>query len=87
MVKYIVARQLSGKKVVTSDGEAFGKLIDVDIDELSGKIEYLVVEATPSSASFEEKLQHDDDGHILLPYESVMAIGDYVIVDKRHLLQ
>jgi sporulation protein YlmC with PRC-barrel domain len=83
MAKYLIARQLSGKKVVTNDGEDFGRLVDIDVNEISGKIEKLMVEPNPDSpvASKMEKM----DGMIGLNFDSVLAVGDFVIVEKRNM--
>jgi len=83
MAKYLIARQLSGKKLVTNDGEDFGRLVDIEVNEMSGKIESMVVEPNPDSASA-SKLKKDD-GMIRIPYESVLAVGDFIIVDRRNM--
>ena len=83
MVKYLIARQLSGRSVITNDGAAFGKIVDMDINEVTGKIEYLVVEADPDNQMAESMKR--EDGYALVPYESVLAVSDYVIVDKNNL--
>jgi sporulation protein YlmC with PRC-barrel domain len=83
MAKYLIARQLSGKKLVTNDGEDFGRLVDIEVNEVSGKIESLVVEPNPDSASASKMKK--DDGMIHIPYESVLAVGDFIIVDKRNM--
>jgi sporulation protein YlmC with PRC-barrel domain len=83
MTKYLIARQLSGKKLVTNDGEDFGRLVDMDVNEVSGRIEGLIVEPNPDSA-FASKLRKDD-GMVHIPYESVLAVGDFVIVEKRNM--
>jgi len=81
MTKYVIARQLSGKKVVTNEGEEFGRMVDVGINELSGKIETLVIEPNPDS-EIANKMRKDD-GMVRIAYESVLAVGDFVIVEKR----
>lgn len=83
MTKYIIARQLSGKKIITNDGEDFGRLVDVNINEITGKIENLIVEPNPDSIGA-NKLKKED-GMIHVPYEAVTAVGDFVIVEKRNL--
>ncbi len=83
MAKYIIARQLSGKKVITNDGEDFGRLVDLNINEVTGKIEALVVEPNPDSALAGK--MRKEDGMILMQYESVLAVGDFIIVDKRNV--
>jgi len=83
MVKYLIARQLSGRNVITNDGASFGRVVDMDINEVTGKIEHLVIEPDPDSQSAENLKR--DDGYSLVPYESVLAVSDYVIVDKNNL--
>jgi len=83
MAKYLIARQLSGKKVVTNEGEDFGRLVDVNVNEISGKIETLVVEPNPDSLVAGK--MHKDDGMVSINYESVLAVGDFVIVERRNM--
>lgn len=83
MVKYLVARQLSGRKVITNEGEDFGRLIDLNINEVTGKIDSLVIEPNPDN-DVAEKLRKED-GSVQIAYDSVLAVGDYIIVDKRNL--
>lgn len=84
MAKYLLARQLSGKKVITNEGEDFGRLVDVHMNELTGKIENLVVDPNPDS-ELAAKLRKED-GMLSLPYDSVLAVGDYIIVEKRNIV-
>jgi len=83
MTKYLIARQLSQKKVITNDGEEFGRLVDLNINEVTGKIENLVVEPNPDNGLAAK--MRKDDGMIHVPYESVLAVGDYIIVEKRNM--
>ena len=41
MVKYIIAKQLVGKRVVTVDGYDLGRFIDAEISERHGKIKVI----------------------------------------------
>lgn len=83
MAKYLLARQLSGKKVVTNEGEDFGRLVDLTVNEISGKVESLVVEPNPDSM-LAGKMQKDD-GMVNVQFESVLAVGDFIIVEKRNM--
>lgn len=82
MPKYVIAKQLAGKKIITSDGEDVGRLIDIKVAEVGGKLQMLVVEPNFDSA-VAARLQKDDAGHALIPYDAVMAVSDFVIVDKK----
>jgi sporulation protein YlmC with PRC-barrel domain len=84
MPKYLIARQLSGKKLVTNEGEDFGRLVDLEVNEVTGKIEALLVEANPDSG-LATKMKKED-GMMHVPYESVLAVGDYIIVEKRNMM-
>ncbi|MFH2106345.1 MAG: PRC-barrel domain-containing protein [Candidatus Micrarchaeota archaeon] len=84
MAKYIIARQLSGKKIITNEGEEFGRMVDINVNEVTGKIEMLVVEPNPDSMLAEK--MRKEDGMVVVPYESVLAVSDYIIVEKRNLI-
>jgi sporulation protein YlmC with PRC-barrel domain len=83
MAKYLIARQLSGKKLVTNEGDDFGRLVDIEVNEVSGKIESMIVEPNPDS-TVASKLKKDD-GMVHIPYESVLAVGDFIVVEKRNI--
>ena len=83
MPKYVIARQLSGKKLVTNEGDDFGRVVDLDVEETSGKIDSLIVEPNPDSPVAMKMKK--DDGMVRVPYESVLAVGDFVIVEKRNM--
>ena len=85
MVKYVVARQISGKKVITNEGEDFGRVVDLSVNEIDGHIIDLIVDANPDN-KMEDKLRKDGN-YVLIPFSSVIAIGDYIIIDKRHLFE
>jgi len=81
MGKYVIAKQLAGKRVVTNDGEDLGKLVDLIVNEINGKITTVVVEANPDNST--ARKMKKEDGYIMIPYNSVLAVADYIIVDKK----
>lgn len=83
MVKLVIARQLAGRKIITNEGEELGRLIDIEINEKNGRLETIIVEPNPDS-EIARKLKKSD-GNIYLPYASVLAASDYIIVDKKNL--
>jgi len=83
MGKFAIAKQLAGKKLITNDGEEIGKLVDVNVNEITGKLESIVVEPNPDNPT-SRKLQKSD-GMISVKYNSVLAISDHVIIDKKGL--
>ena len=78
-MKKIFARNLRDKQVVSSDGVTLGVLNNIVIDIRTGFIDGLVVK--PDIAL--EKGKYKEDGEfILMPFDSVRAIKDYIVVDK-----
>ena len=83
MAKIVIAKQLAGKKIITNDGEELGKLIDLTVHESSGKIESLLVEPNLDNPTARDLSK--EDGLLVIPYESVLAASDHIIVDKKSL--
>ena len=83
MVKFIIAKQLVGKKVITSDGFDLGRFVDAEVSKVSGKLNVILVEPDPDS-SIASKMQGEDE-HIKVPYDAVMAVNDYIVVDRKNL--
>ena len=83
MVKFIIAKQLVGKKVVTNDGFDLGKFVDADVSKLTGKITAILVEPDPDS-SVASKMAGDEE-NIKVNFDAVMAVNDYIVVDRKNL--
>lgn len=83
MTKYVIPEQLIGKEVITSDGIDLGKFLDIDFNEVTGKLVAMIVEPNPDS-DLAKKLQ-TSDGKLRIPYENVWAVNDYIIVDRKGL--
>ena len=83
MVKFIIAKQLVGKKVVTNDGFDLGRFVDAEISKVTGKINNLLIEPDPDSA-LANKIKSEAD-QIKVPYNAVQAVNDYIVVDRKNL--
>lgn len=84
MGKFAIAKQLAGKKLITNDGEEIGKLIDVEVNEVTGKMDIILVEPNPDNQTA-RSIKKADGGMIHVKYNSVLAISDHVIIDKKGL--
>ncbi|MCL4403303.1 MAG: PRC-barrel domain-containing protein [Candidatus Marsarchaeota archaeon] len=83
MVKFIIAKQLVGKKVITVDGFDLGRLLDAEVSETTGKINFLLIEPNPDS-SIASKIKQDS-GQIRVPYSAVVAVNDFMMIDRKHI--
>ncbi len=78
-MKKIFARNLRDKQIVSSDGVTLGVLNNIVIDIRTGSIEDLVVKP---DIGFEKEKYKEDGEFILMPFDAVRAIKDYIVVDK-----
>lgn len=76
MAKYVIARQMGGKTVVTTSGEIVGRVYDVEMSK-NGKLISLTVEADAESKA---EFPKDMSGRFVIPYDSVNAVSKLVVV-------
>ena len=81
MVKYVIAEQLIGKEVVTNDGMDLGRFLDAELNEITGKLTSLIVE--PNADNDLVKKLDVKEGKLKVPYASVLAVNDYIVVDRK----
>ncbi|MFH1780075.1 MAG: PRC-barrel domain-containing protein [Candidatus Micrarchaeota archaeon] len=84
MVKYAIAKQLAGKRVITTDGEELGRVIDLYFNEVNGKLESVLIEPNPDSG-WAAKTKQAGGGFLTVPYSSVLDVKDVMVVDRRGL--
>lgn len=76
----IFARNLRDKQVMSSDGITLGSLNNFVIDVRTGTVIDLVIK--PDIALDKDKYFVQDE-FVLVPFDSVRSIKDYVVVDKN----
>lgn len=81
MGKFVIAKQLAGKLLVTNDGEGIGRLVDLVVNEVTGKIMNLIADPNPDSAI--ARRMKKEDGMLTVSYSAVLAVSDYIILDKK----
>ena len=75
--KIVVARELAGIRVVTNQGVDLGNLVDLIIDDKTGKILSIIVSL--KSTKLMNKYGVEE---IEAPYDAVLSICDFIIVDE-----
>ncbi len=82
MTKYAIAKQLAGKRIITTDGEELGRIVDLYVNELNGKLESVILEPNPDSSM---SVKAGPEGVVTIPYGAVLDIKDVMVVDRRAL--
>lgn len=79
----VLASSLRDMKILTDKGLRVGRIFDIIIDENDGKLETLVIE--PESQEVAQNLTTDEEGNVLVPFSSVVAVRDYIVISEKSL--
>lgn len=78
-------RSLIGKQVVTKEGKRLGLARDITFETKTGELIHLVLkDLTPYTANL--SLERTKDKEVLVPFNSVIAIGDFIVVSEEDLV-
>ncbi len=76
---------LLGKMIVTKEGKRLGFVRDLTFETNSGEIINIVLkDPTPHIKNL--NLERISNSELLIPYNSIIAIGDFVIVSEEDLI-
>jgi sporulation protein YlmC with PRC-barrel domain len=77
--------QIIGKLVVTKEGKRLGLVSDITFETRTGELIQLVVkDPTPYTKNL--NLERTKNKEMLLPYNAIIAIGDFVVVSEEDLI-
>ncbi len=79
------SRQLLGKTVVSRTGRKFGEVGNIVFESRTGELIQIVLKNHTGFAEGLE-LEKDNQGSLLIPYSSVMAIGDFVVIAEEEII-
>lgn len=79
----VLASRLRSIGVISDRGLQIGRLNDILFDEKDGKILSLVVR--PISKETLGEVPRDPSGNALIPFNAVMSIRDFIVVNERVL--
>ncbi len=78
-------KEVLNKAVVTKEGRRLGIVKDITFETKSGELIHIVLkDATPYSNQL--NLEKSNQGEILISYNSIIAIGDFVVVSEEDLM-
>jgi len=78
-------KEILGKPIVTKEGRKLGSIKDITFETRTGELIHLVLkEQTPYTSQL--NLETSQDKEILIPYNSIIAIGDFVVVSEEDLM-
>jgi sporulation protein YlmC with PRC-barrel domain len=77
-------KSLLGKQVVTKEGKKLGVAKDLTFETKTGELIHLVLkDLTQYTANI--SLERTKDREALIPFNSVIAVGDFIVVSEEDL--
>ena len=79
------SKQILGKTVVTKSGKRFGEVGNITFETRTGElIQIILKNATGYAQNLD--LERDTQGDLTLPFSSVIAVGDFVVIAEEDII-
>jgi len=78
-------KTLLGKQVVTKEGKKLGIIKDVTFEARTGELIHIILQNLTTYTS-NLSLERTKNKEALIPYNSVIAVGDFIVVSEEDLL-
>ncbi len=75
-------KEILGKPVVTKEGKKLGTIKDITFETRTGELMHIIIK-DPTPYTFQINLERSQDREILIPYNAIIAIGDFVVVSEE----
>lgn len=79
------SKQIIGKTVVSKTGKRFGEVGDIIFETRSGELINIILN-NPTQYANKLELEKDKEGHILIPFSAVVAMGDFMVISEEDIL-
>lgn len=77
--------EILGKLVVTKEGKRLGLVKDITFETRTGELIQLVIkDPTPYIKNL--NIEKSSDKEVMIPYNAIIAIGDFVVVSEEDLI-
>lgn len=79
------SKQLIGKTVVTKSGKKFGEVGNIVFETRTGELIQVILK-NPTSYTEGLELEKNEEGNLLIPFSSVIAIGDFIVISEEDIV-
>lgn len=79
------SKQLLGKTIISKNGKRFGEVGDLIFETKSGELIHMVVN-NPTPYTEKLELEKDKQGRLLIPFSSVVAMGDFMVIAEEDIV-
>ena len=78
-------KEVLNKAVVTKEGRRLGIVKDITFETRTGELLHLVIKE-PTPYANQLNLEKSNQNETLIPYNSIIAIGDFVVISEEDLM-
>ena len=78
-------KEVISKMVVTKEGKRLGMVKDITFETRTGELIQLIL-SEPTQYALNLGLEKSKQKEIIIPYNSIIAIGDFVVVSEEDLV-
>ena len=79
------SKKILGKTVVSKSGKKYGEVGNLTFETRTGELLHIVV-ARPTGYIEGLDLEKDESGKPLIPFSSVVAIGDFIVISEEDMV-
>lgn len=79
------SKQIIGKTVVTKSGKKFGEVGNIIFETRTGELIQVLLK-NPTNYTDGLELEKDKTGNLLIPFSSVIAIGDFLVISEEDIV-
>jgi len=76
---------LYGRTVISQSGKKLGRIKDIIFEVKTGELLYLVLDDYTDYVN-ELNIDRDVHGNPMIPFSSVKAVGDFVVVNEEEII-
>lgn len=78
-------KEIIGKLVVTKEGKRLGIVKDISFETRTGELIQIILK-DPTAYTRNLNLEISGSKEILIPYNTIIAIGDFVVISEEDLV-
>jgi len=77
-------KEILNKAIVTKEGKRLGIVKDITFETRTGELIHIVIKDTTPYTN-QLNLERSNQNEVLIPYNSIIAIGDFIVVSEEDL--
>ena len=78
-------KEILNKSIVTKEGKKLGTARDITFETRTGELIHIVLKDTTPYTN-QLNLEMSNQNEILIPYNAIIAIGDFIVVSEEDLM-